>query len=53
MMKENFKNKMAKIVESKAIDIVKNTVGKSVPYSVHEVKVPAELKKADLENMTL
>lgn len=52
-MKETFQGKVAKLVESKAIDIAKNTVGKSVPRSVHEVKVPAELKKADLENMTL
>lgn len=53
MLTKNLQNKMAKMVESKAIDIAKNSVGKSVPRTVHEVKVPAELKKADLENMTL
>lgn len=53
MLKEKIQNKMAKIVETKAIDIAKNSVGKSIPKTVHEVKVPAELKKADLENMTL
>lgn len=53
MMITNFQEKMAKLVEGKAIDVAKNSVGKSIPHSLHEVKVPAELKKADLENMSL
>lgn len=53
MMNANLQKKMAKLVEGKAIDVAKNSVRKSLPYSIHEVKVPAELKKADLENMSL
>lgn len=53
MKKELFQNKVAKFIESKAIDVAKNSVGKCVPYSIHEVEVPAELKKADLENLSL
>lgn len=53
MIKESFQNRLAKLVENKAIDIAKNSVGKSLPHSVHEVEIPAELKKADLENLSL
>lgn len=53
MIKESFQKKVAKLLEVQAIDVVKNSVGKSLPYSVHEVEIPAELKKADLENLSL
>lgn len=53
MDKKGLQSKAAKFIESKAIDVAKNSVGKSIPHSLHEVEIPAELKKADLENLSL
>ena len=43
-MKKSIEEKMAQKITSAALFTVKNSVGKSFPYGVYEVKMPASVK---------
>lgn len=47
---QNMKQLVSKKIVEMSMDIVKNTVGKSYPAFVHEVKMPEEVKDAFLNN---
>lgn len=48
-MKKKTEEKIARKITEMALDTVKNSVGKSFPYGVHEVKMP-ECVKAEFLN---
>ena len=51
MKKELLQQRIAERIEKEAIHTVKNTVGKSIPYMIHEVKLPEELRKVNMEEL--
>ena len=48
-MKETFEKKIAEKITNLAYNTTKNSVGKSIPLLVHEVKMPESVRKEFLK----
>lgn len=51
MKREMLQQKLAQKIEQKSVEVVQGTVGKSIPYMIHEVELPQELKKVNLDEL--